>query len=99
MSSRASWLPLLFLFAALACGPSKKHPVVVEDAGVGTDAGEPPDCPAELESVASDLRINEVVSSNDGVAVDELGETDDFIELYNAGKQPISLGEYRLRDS
>jgi hypothetical protein len=71
----------------------------VDDAGVTGDAGEAPDCQAEPKPVASDLRINEVVSSNDGVAVDELGETDDYIELHNAGKQPISLGDYRVRDS
>ena len=38
-----------------------------------------------------DLRINEVVSNNEGVWVDEVGETDDYIELYNASRAPIIL--------
>lgn len=44
------------------------------------------------------LRINEVMSSNDGAWVDEHGETDDFIELVNTGKEPLSLGDYALGD-
>jgi len=44
------------------------------------------------------LRINEVVSDNEGVYVDELGQTDDYLELYNASSRPIELGEVRLDD-
>jgi len=46
-----------------------------------------------------DLRINEVVSSNEGVWVDEVGETDDYIELFNPTTHPIDLGEYLIFDS
>jgi hypothetical protein len=44
------------------------------------------------------LRINEVVSQNEGVWVDEQGETDDYIELYNTSSEAKSLSEYALVD-
>ncbi len=47
----------------------------------------------------AEIRINEVVSQNQGVWVDEAGETDDYVELINVGKEPLDLGEYLLRDS
>lgn len=46
----------------------------------------------------TDLRLTEFVSSNDGVAVDESGETEDYIELYNSGEARIWLDEYALTD-
>jgi hypothetical protein len=45
-----------------------------------------------------ELRINEVVSNNEGVWVDELGETDDYLEWVNASDTSIHLEEYRLVD-
>lgn len=44
------------------------------------------------------LRINEVMSANDGAWVDEQGQTDDFVELYNSGSEPLNLGDYWLGD-
>jgi hypothetical protein len=44
------------------------------------------------------LRINEVMTGNDGAWVDEQGETDDFVELINSGSDPISLSDYALAD-
>jgi hypothetical protein len=46
-----------------------------------------------------DLRINEVVSRNQGVWVDEFGETDDYVELVNTGTVPADLSRYKLADS
>ena len=46
----------------------------------------------------SGLRITEVVSANDGVNVDALGETDDWLELINDGAEPIDLSKYRITD-
>lgn len=67
-------------------------------AGCGGRAGlaelEPPSAPG----LPLALRINEVVSDNEGVYVDELGQTDDYLELYNASARPIELGEVRLDD-
>ena len=45
-----------------------------------------------------ELVINEVISSNDGAAVDEIGETDDYIELANPGELPAQLEAFVLRD-
>ena len=44
------------------------------------------------------LRINEVVSQNEGVWVDEQGETDDYIELYNTSSEAKSLSDYVFVD-
>jgi hypothetical protein len=46
----------------------------------------------------ADLRINEVVSDNEGVWVDELGETDDYVELYNASSRELRLSDYLIVD-
>jgi hypothetical protein len=44
------------------------------------------------------LRFNEVVSSNEGVWLDEQGETDDYIELYNTSSDAVSLSDYVMVD-
>ncbi|WP_437928722.1 PEP/pyruvate-binding domain-containing protein [Sorangium sp. So ce291] len=73
-------------------------------------SGEPPVPPPEPSScdfasstagapgASGDLRINEVMTGNDGAWVDESGETDDFVELINMGQRPIDLGQYYLGD-
>ncbi|HET9957974.1 MAG TPA: PEP/pyruvate-binding domain-containing protein [Polyangiaceae bacterium] len=47
--------------------------------------------PPEASPDAAWLRINEVVSNNEGVWVDESGQTDDYIELLNTGSRPAPL--------
>ncbi len=71
---------------------------------------EPPQCsfvPQDGEAVAlldgespapPGLRINEVMTGNDGAWVDEIGETDDFIELYNGGDSNLALEHYFIGD-
>jgi hypothetical protein len=61
-------------------------------AGCGTAPSTTP------QTVPPALRINEVVSNNQGVWVDEQGETDDYIELVNAGEAAVDLSEYSLFD-
>ena len=46
----------------------------------------------------SPLRFNELVSNNEGVAIDEFGETEDIIELINVSDERLWLNEYQLRD-
>jgi len=63
----------------------------------------PQECAFSLADVTSGtdthpLRINEVMSGNDGAWVDEAGETDDFIELVNTGAETITLADYFLGD-
>ncbi len=48
---------------------------------------------------ASTVLINEVVTSNDGVYVDEYGELDDWLEIINAGSQAVDLSGFNLTDS
>src|SRR5688500_11285232 len=45
------------------------------------------------------LRFNEVVSSNQGVFIDELGEADDYVELINVGTDPVNLADFSIVDS
>jgi hypothetical protein len=47
----------------------------------------------------TDIRINEVVSDNQGVWVDEVGETDDYVELINVSSVARDLSQYDLEDS
>ena len=44
----------------------------------------------------AELRINEVVSKNEGVWIDEAGETDDYVELFNASDHTLDLSNYRI---
>ena len=44
------------------------------------------------------LRINEVMSDNKRARVDEMGESDDYIELVNADTRPIRLSRYTIED-
>jgi hypothetical protein len=53
---------------------------------------------ASADPSASALRINEVMTANDGAWVDEAGETDDFIELVNHGPKPLQLANYLVGD-
>lgn len=45
------------------------------------------------------LVVNEIVSSNDGVAIDETGQPEDWIELTNTGATAINLRDYAIADS
>ncbi len=45
-----------------------------------------------------DVTINEVVSNNEGVFVDQTGSADDWIEIVNNSDEPLALREFALRD-
>jgi spore coat protein CotH len=47
---------------------------------------------------APPLFINEFLADNDSVNVDEQGEYEDWIELYNAGDSPLDVGGMYLSD-
>lgn len=47
---------------------------------------------------AQNLRLNEMMSSNATTLADEDGDYPDWIELYNAGSQPLNLFNYGLSD-
>lgn len=45
------------------------------------------------------LFINELLASNDTGITDEAGEHDDWLEIYNAGDEPLWLGDKYLSDN
>ena len=45
----------------------------------------------EVVYVDSDIVINEIMAANDFTASDEMGEFDDWIEIYNKGNEIINL--------
>ena len=45
-----------------------------------------------------DLVINEFVASNENGEMDQAGENDDWLELYNAGGQRLDLSDFYLTD-
>lgn len=49
-------------------------------------------------SDASAVRINEVLADNRSVVTDEHGDFDDYLELYNAGDEPVDVGGMYLSD-
>lgn len=53
---------------------------------------------SHYESIAQTVRINEVMSSNAAVLMDEDGDYPDWIELYNAGTTSLILEDYGLSD-
>lgn len=69
------------------CGTRQVHP---RDGGSG-DAG-------DAVNRTSALRLNEIMSNDDGTAIDEQGEVEDWIELINSGTEPIELAGYTLTD-
>lgn len=48
--------------------------------------------------MGQELTLNEVMSSNDSIIVDEDGDYQDWVEIYNAGNTPVNLGGYGLSD-
>lgn len=46
----------------------------------------------------SDLRINELCPSNNGVIADDFGEYDDWIEIYNSGDVEVDLNGLYISD-
>lgn len=53
---------------------------------------------ADTNTVA-DVYINEIMASNDAGLTDELGEFEDWVELYNAGAEAMDLGGLYLADT
>ncbi len=62
-----------------------------EDGYIGIE----PLCPADS---TEPLGLNEVLFRNTYSIIDSYGDHADFVELYNGGADPLSLGEYYLSD-
>jgi hypothetical protein len=72
---------------------------VLSAISLSLQCGRGPIRPPPPTSPPDDLRINEVVSQNQGVWVDEAGETDDYVELINLGAASCDIAKYALADS
>jgi len=92
------------LAAAQGCDNIGARPETETDASISPvgDGGKveldggPSACPEGMATLP--IHINEVVTDNDGVWVDELGEADDFIEIVNTSSKPVRLDDYSLTD-
>jgi hypothetical protein len=101
-----SRLVLACLCVLVGCGSAERRTpddvVMLPDGGAvdgaADDAGSSADAGLEPPLVDSGLVLNELMSSNDGVWVDELGEVDDWVELANRGAVPIELAGFSLMD-
>ncbi|MDH5671559.1 MAG: lamin tail domain-containing protein [Myxococcales bacterium] len=94
----ATGLVLAGCLWSAACGfdaGARREAEQIRDAG-SSDAGSGD---AGVQPAPPTLRLNEVVAKNQGVWVDELGETDDYVELFNASQQPLALGDYHIADA
>ena len=49
-------------------------------------------------SVAAEVVINEFMASNDNTLVDENGDADDWVELYNTGPTAVDIGGWFMSD-
>ena len=50
------------------------------------------------DSLVTELKINELLAINDSVNIDESGEFDDWLELFNPTDQPLNLAGLYLTD-
>jgi hypothetical protein len=50
------------------------------------------------ESSTSPVRLNEILPSNSDGCADDIGERNDWIELYNTGNDAVDLAGYSLTD-
>jgi hypothetical protein len=83
----------------ISCGIAYKYDIKVGDENIEWDV-----VTFELAIFSLDtkqnLYINEFMAANNATITDEFGEYEDWVELYNAGEQPINLvGMYLSDDS
>jgi hypothetical protein len=85
------FLPLTLSLVACGRGAHEAADAASGDAG---DVGEG----GEVGGGAATLRISELCAQDDGFLIDELGQTEDWIEIANVGDAPIELSDYALVD-
>ena len=91
ISSAQLWL-VFGVLGPVACGASPAS-TAHGDAGGQAGSGGTGSCSS---TPLPDLMLNEISSNNDGNAVDELGDADDWVEIVNRGAAPASLDELTL---
>jgi hypothetical protein len=53
---------------------------------------------AELSAAESSVVINEAMSANKGVCLDDKGKSSDWVELYNPSDEDVNLSRFSLSD-
>jgi len=76
---------------ATACGGNPDGGNIAQGGAGGSTAG-----PCAPEAIRDALRLNEISSSNSGNAIDENGNTGDWIELVNSGTESAELSGFEL---
>jgi hypothetical protein len=66
--------------------------------GLAVTAGACGSYDPDAVTLKPELRFNEIVSDNEGVWIDERGETDDYVELYNGSPGTLRLSDYVIID-
>lgn len=56
-------------------------------------------CGGSDDEIKTSLQISELVADNEGVAIDEEGQLEDWLELVNNSDEPLLLSEFSLADS
>lgn len=85
---------LLLLFACGSESTLNALDRAVEDNNPGwTDTEQP------AETDEATVVINELMAANDSVSMDEAGDLDDWVELYNASEATVDLGGWGLSDN
>ena len=73
-----------------------------DDSGTQVDDSAPPDdsTPPEDDSGSgpTTVLVNELLALNNSINTDENGEYEDWVELYNTGKEPVDLEGFGLTD-
>jgi hypothetical protein len=97
--TRVRFASLFVLASALAACSGAGHEVdaAPTDGAAGSDGGSDtsPDAPPPT---ARPLRITELCAQDDGFLIDELGQTEDWVEVQNVSAAPVDLSGYALSD-
>ena len=81
-----------FLVIGTTMGCHDSLPPQAGSTTAGRSSGPPPTGAPPL----GHLRLNELLASNRADRIDDEGQSSDWIELHNAGPQPLRLGGFRL---
>jgi hypothetical protein len=93
---RIFFLLFVCVVVATACGgtPGASSSNGAGGTGGSNAGGNSSTCTVDPSWTA--LKLNELSSDNDGHAIDEVGRTDDFVELVNTGSRDLELSPFQL---
>ena len=94
----ALWLAVFWVSCSPGNGENKLDPGGSTESETVWDTVSDTTGDTDTHGIISGLVINEIMSRNDGAWVDEQGETEDFVELYNGGLESIELAGFQLSD-